>query len=68
MASLYVDGTMPILKEWLKNEQNGEESSHDNSRGIRLLSSLGPDALPIVSVLRTDSTSRGIRIMWDNWV
>ena len=42
-----------------------EESSQNNSRKIRLLSSLGPDAFPVLSVVRTDSTSREVRTMWD---
>ena len=66
MASLYEEGTMPSRSDWLKREQLGDESSLDNSRRIRLLRPLGPEALAIGRVLRTDSTSIGDNTMLVN--
>ena len=50
----------------MKREHKGVDNSYASSRRMRLLISSGPDAFPMGSVLRIDSTSSGVRIILYN--
>ena len=55
-----------MLKDKLKSEQRGVESSLDNSLRMRLLRPFGPEALQVSRDLRDDSTSSGVIIIVSN--
>ena len=54
-------GTTRLCKESLKREQNGEASWCESSLRIRLLSPVGPEAIPTGNTSSTDSTSCGVK-------
>ena len=54
---------MPMCMDWLKRHWYGCASSLDSSRSRRLLRPSGPEALPVGSYFKTDSTSSAVKII-----
>ena len=66
LVSLYEVGKRPVCRDSLKREHKGGDNSYASSRRMRLLIPSGPDAFPLRSVLRIDSTSSRVRIILCN--